>query len=192
LRKNSLFILIFFLLLLSCGSIPDMTRDDIGNKENLILNSSFEFGQYDPGLIPFGWFTVVNETRNIFWVGNEAQSGSKSIKVKTSAESIEIISESFPINPSNIYYLQCFLKSLKSKHAAVNLAFMAFDKKGKKVNYYYDTIYPEDIWTKLSFRTGFLDDKARYARVIVILPQSAGTDFWIDSVECFVAHKFTK
>ena len=69
---------------------------------------------------------------------------------------------------------------------------MAFDKKGRKVNYFTDLFYPEDEWTEFGFRTGFLSDNARYARVIAILPERAGTDFWLDDVECFIVHKFTK
>jgi len=192
LNKNSLLLLISLLFLFCCSTIPEFSDNDIENRENLALNPSFELGQYDPGLLPFGWFTIDNEKREIYWEENNSFSGNKSIKVSTGSEAVEIISESFPISPNNIYYLQCYLKSRISKNAQVTLAFIAFDKKGKKVSYYSEMIYPENDWTKLGFRTGFLDNKARYARLIVILPENSGTDFWVDDVKCFVAHKFTK
>ncbi len=188
----STFIIAFSLFLNGCSTIPKIDKSDLGNSDNLLLNSSYELGQFDRNLMPLGWYTVIEEPGIVFWDEFNARSGEKCLKIKSSDDTVEIISESFPISPKNIYYINCFARSLKSKHAAIEFAFIAFDKKGKKVNSFNDLFYPEDSWTEFGFRTGFLSDKARFARVIIILPEKAGTDFWLDDIECFVAHKFAK
>ena len=187
-----LYVLFAFIILTACSTIPEISREDIVDRDNLLLNYSFELGMYDKDLMPLGWFTLTDEPGIIKWDQIFARTGSKSLKVSPEDSTVEIISESFPISPKNIYLINSYVRSLKSKQTSIKLAFMAFDKKGSKVNYYYKMFYPDSSWTEISFRTGFLNDHARYARVIIILPEKAGTDFWIDDVECFMAHNFAK
>ena len=191
-KQRTIIFLSLLFLLQSCTTIPDIELNDLDNSENLLLNSSYELGQFDRNLMPLGWFTVIDEPGVVFWDSFNARSGERSLKIRSVDESVEIISESFPISPKNIYYINCFAKAAKSRQAAIKFAFMAFDKKGKKVNYYYDIFYPEDSWTEFGLRTDFLSDNARFARVIIILPERAGTDFWLDDIGCYIAHKFTK
>jgi len=189
--KYSCYILLLMLVISGCSTIPNISESDLKGQDNLILNSGFELGQYNPDNLPLGWFTVANN-ENIVWDDQIHLTGEKSIKVRGNTESTEIISESFPINPSNIYYLHCNVKALRSVSSVISLAFVVFNNNGRKVDEYSETFYLQDSWTKMSFRTGFLSSKARYARVIVILPDEKGSDFWIDDVECFVAHTFKK
>lgn len=185
-------ILLFLIIsTLSCSTIPEITETNIANKENLILNSGFELGKMEADALPLGWFTVTND-KDISWDTNVYRSGDRSIKITTSKESVEIVSESFPISPNNVYYLQCYVTSLKPLPSSVELVFMTFDKKGKKIDNYSELSFLEESWTKIDFRTGFLNDHSRFARVIVILPNEVGSVFWIDDVECYVAHSFTK
>lgn len=187
-------VLLFVLGILfsSCSTIPDIKKDDLNGSENLLLNSSFELGEFDRDIMPLGWYTAIDEPGTVLWDRFNARTGEKSLRIKPLMNSIEIISESFPISPKNIYFINCYAKSLKPKYAAVKFAFMAFDKKGKKVNYYSDLFYPDKDWTEFGFRTDFLSDRARYARVIIILPEKVNTEFWLDDIESFIVHKFKK
>jgi hypothetical protein len=192
LKNISIFFVILVVIIAGCSTVPHFDRSDIKDQDNLLLNPSFELGQFDRDLLPLGWFSVVDDSGVIHWDQYNARTGNKSLKIRSRDDTVEIISESFPISPKNIYLISTYVKSLKPKHTSMKFAFMAFNKKGRKVNYFYDMSYPDSSWTEMSLRTGFLDDSARYARVIIILPEAAGTDFWIDDVECFIAHNFKK
>lgn len=174
------------------GSIIDFSEQDIGRKENEIFNSGFEEGEFDTDPIPLGW-TVLNDLKNTVSADTVVfNSGQRSLKISHPHKKINLISESFPIDPEGVYFSRCFLKTNYQSNQAVEILFVAFDSKGKQVNKYKTKIYPQENWTKAVMTASFFKPNAHFGRIIISFPNRPDKVFWLDDVESYNVYRIKK
>jgi len=174
------------------GSIIDFSEQDIKGKENVIFNSGFEVGNFDVEPIPVGW-TALNVQEELISSDLDIfSSGQRSLRIDHPNKKINLISESFPIDPEAVYFTRCYLKANYQSNHAVEVLFVAFDSKGKQVNKFKTKGYPIEDWTKVMLTTGFFKPTARFGRIIITFPNRPDKVFWVDDVESYDVYTIQK
>ncbi|MDO9578901.1 MAG: hypothetical protein Q7J16_13540 [Candidatus Cloacimonadales bacterium] len=174
------------------GSIIDFSEQDIKGKENVIFNSSFEEGEFAADPIPLGWI-ILNDMQSC--VSSDLEnfnSVQRSLLISHPHKKINLVSESFPLDPDGIYFSRCFLKTNYQSNQAVEILFVAFDSKGKQVNKYKTKAYPQENWTKVVMTASFFKPNARFGRIIISFPARPDKVFWLDDVESYNMYNIQK
>lgn len=187
-------ILIVSVIVSSCvfGSISDFSEEDIKDKENIVFNPGFEKGETAEDAMPLFWMTLDNDLTHINWDNVNRYEGTRCLHVENPGKKINIVSETFPINPEYVYYTRCYMKTNYYSNHQAYIRFVAFNEKGKRVNKFSEKIYPEEEWTKGALTTGFFNPKARFGRIIISIPDREDKEFWIDNVESYQVYRIQK
>jgi hypothetical protein len=189
--RNYLLIVLLFALISGCffSTISNFSEKDIEGKENLVLNSSFEDGEYHMKNLPEGW-TILNQPENVVtWDSGTAHNSKKCLKFTYPTEKVNLISESFPVQATAVHYTKCFVKVNRPIKEQVALRFLAFDANGKKMNTYSKKITPKMDWTIIELTTGFFKPNTKFGRIIVTIPRKTNAIFWIDEIESYDVHR---
>ncbi len=191
--KNLIFLVLIFLLS-GCfsGFVMNLSDKDLQESQNVLSNPSFEDGLYSYESIPPNWMVMDKPSNTVFWDKEVANGGEKSLKIQRPLSSVKIISDSFPIDPGAVYYVQASVKTDNITSKQVALEFFVFDKEGNKLNVFKRKFYVQDKWTKLKLTAGFFKSNAKFARVIVIIPRKPDVTFWVDDINAYNIHSFMK
>lgn len=188
-------ILIFLVLIVAgcfSGFVMNFSEDDIKNEENIIQNSGFEEGNYNYTALPEKWIIMDKPDKTIFWDKDVFHNGEKSLKINNPAKKINIVSDSFSIDPGAVYFVKAYIKSDRVTSKQIILNFIVFDKEGKKLNQFKKAFYPTADWTPIKLTAGFFKSGAKFARVIISVPRKRDGTFWIDDVNTYNIHSFKK
>ena len=185
-------LLVIIAILSGCafGSISQFSAKYAEGKENVVPNSSFEQGKYEPSSVPEGWVVLNDLENNTVWDDEIHNVGGKCLKVESSEEKTSLISDGFSINPQAVYYSRCYIKSDKPTKEPVKLHFFAFDKNGKKVNNYSEKVILKQGWNQIELTTGFFNANASVGRIAIAIPEEKGNVYWVDDVESYNVYKF--
>lgn len=188
------FIAIVAVIISSCvfGSISEFSEEDIKNKNNVVLNSSFENGEFNKNKLPSNWTSLDNNSEFIVWDDEHAHSGTKSLRTDFPTNNLNIISDAFSIDPESVYYTRCFVKTNYKSNHQIYIRFLAFNNKGEKVNKFSSKLYPKEDWTKAELTTGFFKNSAKFGRIIISIPDRDDKVFWMDDVESYKVYKIQK
>ncbi|MCF7857921.1 MAG: hypothetical protein K9N07_01150 [Candidatus Cloacimonetes bacterium] len=187
-------ILVLFAILSSCfwGSVMNFSEKDIKDKENVVYNSGFENDEFDPQIIPDGWFDLENTPEYLAWDNTDSHAGSRSLKVNFPKQNITIISDSFPIDADYVYYSRFFVKTNYNSNDTITIRFLAFDSKGKRVGKFSDKGLPEKEWTQIDITSGFLKSTARFGRIVISISEKPDKIYWLDDIESFAVYRIQK
>ncbi len=188
------FLLVFTLIFSSCffGSITDFSDKDIVGKQNSVINSGFEDGDYQYNHMPENWKVLDEPNENVFWDNTNFFNGEKSLKIEHPSSKISIISEAFEIDPEAVYYSRCFIKTNYQSNHSITFRFLAFNAKGKRVDKFSVKNYPKTDWTQVELTSGFFNRNAKFGRIIISFPKRPDKIFWIDDVESYNVYKIQK
>ncbi|MBN1327797.1 MAG: hypothetical protein JW996_07590 [Candidatus Cloacimonetes bacterium] len=181
------------LMFLGCafGSIFNISDNDVTDKSNIVLNSSFEEGDIDMEHFPFNWHVLEEQYDMIRLDNTNFRSGNSSILIQNPDQKIALVSESFTIDPTSVYYSRCFVKSDSQTKKPLTLYLFAFNDNGDRVNSYSKEFYPgDDCWSKIDFVTGFFQSSATTGRIVINIPDDSEQNFWIDDAESYQLHRF--
>ncbi|MCF7793999.1 MAG: hypothetical protein K9N09_07135 [Candidatus Cloacimonetes bacterium] len=186
------FVLVIFISGCVFGSISDFSEADIKGSQNEIYNSSFEIiSEQDEYELP-GWILLDNSESFVSIVNSDFNSGQYSLKISKPNQKINLVSDSFPIDPESVYFNRLFVKTNYKSNHFIEIQFVAFDANGKKINDFETKYYPDDIWTKATLTTGFFKQNVRFARIIITIPARDDKVFWLDDIESYKVYKIQK
>jgi len=181
-----LFLFLGLLVLSSCGTgLHLYSRDEFLQKVNLIENSGFEIVDNLGSELPDGWILLDDYPNQILIDSQVAHSGEKSLKIKKPAESINLTSDSFGVDPTCSYYCRCFIKSNAMSDEPVVLYFVTFDKGSKRINRFAQRIYPTSEWQMVEINTDSIDFNSSFGRIVLSIPQKPDLNIWVDDVESY-------
>ncbi|HHE64980.1 MAG: hypothetical protein B1H06_01040 [Candidatus Cloacimonas sp. 4484_143] len=174
------------------GSIMQFSEIDIKDAENTVFNSSFEIKNSEDSKLPDGWMALDELENTVSWDNQNSASGERSLKIAHARKKVNIISDSFPIDPESVYFTRCLIKSNYKSNHAVTIRFLAFDSKGKQLNKFTEKYYPDTDWTTMRLTTGFFKTAARFGRIVVSFPSKPDKVFWLDDLESYSVYRIQK
>lgn len=176
--------------LASCyfGSISDFSEIDIVGLPNELYNPSLELGDYQSEFLPSGWLSLDSKPGDLIWDNEIFRDEKKSIRVQ-SGRKVSIISEAFNINPTHVYYSRIFAKSKDKSSSPVTISFVAFDKKGKKVDKFSNTLFISDSWKPVNITTGFFKGSAVFGRLVITVDSKKVNPIWLDEAGCYKVYE---
>ncbi len=190
-RLILLLVVVVAVILTSCsfGTVIDLSSKESKGKDNILQNSSFEnFQSENNNFENWSIFSKQEDTVTIEEV--ITRTGKNSILINRPETDISLISDSFEINNTSVYYSRCFVKTDKLSNKPLTLQLIAFNKKGDIVNRYSRDIVPTEEWTSIDFNSGFFKDSATSGRLVISVPEKNDNKFWIDDAEIFRVHTF--
>jgi len=189
--KKLAYFLVLFLTGCVFGSSLQFSSKDIEGKESILLNGSFENGEFNADNFPENWVLMNKEDNsNIIWDDKEAINGSKSLKIYPNKSKVLLISDSFPVVMTNAYYTNFFIKSDIIDNNKISVNFITFDENGEKKESNKLSKIPTKEWKSYHFSSAFFSKNTKFARIIIEIPASKSKTVWIDDVATFDIYKF--
>jgi len=193
--------LLFWLLCLVClvctscflGSSLLFLESDAADKPNLVTNPGFESKSKQINQIPVGW--IINPSGLLSQEvlssdPTEFVTGTQSLKIVHTQRKLTLLSEPFRIDPWNGYYIRASAKTTNPDGAEIFLRFQTYAEDGTITNNYSAKNTCGSEWKRGSISAGFINKKATFARVLIVIPQTNDHPIWIDDVGCFSVHRF--
>ncbi len=173
----------------SFGTVIDLSSKEGVGKENILQNSGFESAS-TVSSVPINWSVVTEKEFPVEMCAISFHSGVSSLRIDQPESDISLVSDSFEIDNTSVYYSRCFVRTDKMSNKPLTLHLIAFNKDGDIVNKYSQEMIPSEEWSAIDFNSGFFKDSAILGRLVISVPEKNDNSFWIDDAEIFKVHTF--
>jgi hypothetical protein len=170
------------------GSISDFSESDIAGKVNLLHNPGFELGEYAAENFPQNWVSLDFQPNEIIWDNEFAQQAERSLRIEAGRK-ISLVSEAFSIDPIGVYYARIYAKTANKLSQNVRIKFVTFNKNGKQLDKFSESMMVSDEWIPVNITTGFFKSGAVFGRIIITVDSRAGDPLWLDNAGCYKVYE---